>query len=255
MTNRAQAQIDELRQRVDALELQASPLEQQHFYPPARLVVARLQKTIEGAGGFDRTWTAIQQDHTFPGGAGKVQNDSFPFLSVLPIDRDSIPQSYSHDVVLMEFGDKRILLPTPQKIMPIVDDGSGAPFGRKGHFADISIVAGAPFVDTFRDSLPLLNVNPKGAFIASEYPYALGNVYPGFHVWPYLDSGGGSTISGVDPDKGFFMVFTMPPGDIADTIVLSDSATIPSGGGTVTVDLEVDRDGQGNVLDVRLVVS
>lgn len=268
---RLQAQIDSMRGEIDRMREEQVAMEQQHIYPPPRIYVARLQKALAGAGGSDRIYNAVEQDPVAPS-AGKIQRDTgFTVLKMHATDRDPIPQSYATDVAVLQFGLQRVMLPVPNKLIPVIDVGPtvSGPWERDGRFADITD-DGSP--SPFRATLPIMNANKIDQYFGTpkKYPYKTDNVYVGIHVWPFLDSAGDSVITGVDKDDGFFIVWTPPPGELAETLTLapgnevdsaSDSDTV-SDGGTVDVEVsieidwpeyELDRDGQGNLLDARVL--
>lgn len=268
---RVQAEVETLRERVDVLRASGHSMEQSHMVPAARMYISRLQKAYAQSPGmgFDRLWTGIDQIPLIAADPGKIGQDSgFKTPGMGHADRSAIPQSYAQDVLVMVFDNQRIIVPTPNQLIPVIDVGEGGPWDRIAQFADIT-GDGSP--SGFRTALPCMNANKRAQFFPAalgQYPYKLDNVYVAIHVWPFLDATGASTIAGVDPKKGFFIIWTPPPGDVAETLVVDpapstdfDSDTV-SDGDEVTVfvsvefpTLELDRDGQGNVLDVRVAAE
>jgi len=265
---RLQAELERVRGQVEGLIDEGRSFEQQHVYPTPRIYVSRLQAVYSG-GGFDELFTGVDRIGLTTPAPGSIMEDSgFLTPGLTTADKTALPQRrYAQDVAVMVFNDHRIIVPTPNQLIPVIDSGAGGPWERLALFADITD-DGAP--SGIRTALPCMNANKPAQFFplggSGKYPYKTDNVYVAIHVWPFLDSVGASTITGVDPDDGFFIIWTPPPGETAETIeaapsgaVVDDDSETVSDGDTVEVTvsvtpptIEIDRDGQGNVIDLRM---
>lgn len=240
---RVLAELAALRLRVRELEEQRLPMESARVRPPAGVQVVRTNGVVDGAAGSDppRYWKGKRQ---VVDGTGTADS-AFGVTGIVRTLHSPLLQRYSHDVAVVEVDHFQCLLPVPAQLVPVyVSATSGGPFGAKGKYADIDVSGGVPAPAGFAAELPMLNANSHSLFWGTAPPYTLGAVLPGLHVWPLTDAGGASTMTGVDKDLGFFIVFTMPPGPTAHTF----TKAIVVGADTLTVVVKVDA--QGNVTDV-----
>lgn len=238
-----EAEARALRAELAELRAHVAAVESARVIPPVLPLIGRMKAVTTTAGG-DRSYTVAVQKIDPTGTVQKVDDD-FDLLHVRALDKDGMPQSWGHDVLVLDFGHFKAIAPTPNRLVYVEDVGSGAALsGREAKWVDIG--TGGPAAPSFADALPVLFTQPATNYVASTFPTKTGNVYPAIHVRPLP----GESISGVDANDGFFVVQLMAPGDVAATI--TRTLTVDDGD---TIELEVDRDGQGNVLDVRLTKS
>lgn len=242
MTTVAQlaAQVQQLRQEIRQLQGQLVAVENARVIPPYTVQFARIAGIVEEGYPLQRRYTTRVQEVDPLGAVQKV--DAGPEVHhVQQLDKDGRLQSYSQDVIVLAFQHFRVMCPVPSRLVPVRDSGEGEPFGRLGRWVDVT-PDGPADAEGLSEPLPMLNANDITAFVEGIPPYKVDSVYPGIHVWPLPES----PIEGVDPDKGFFIVWTMPPGDLAKTY--SSTVELESG---ESLKHEVKVDGQGNVLDVK----
>jgi hypothetical protein len=238
-----EAEARALRAELAELRAHIASVESARVIPPVLPIIGRIKAETTTSGG-DRSYTVVAQ-RIDPAGAVQKVDDDFDLLHVRALDKDGMPQSRGHDVLVLDFGHFKAIAPCPNRLVYVEDVGSGAALsGREAKWLDID--TGGPSAPAFADALPVLFTMASSKYIASTFPTKTGNVYPAIHVRPLP----GASISGVDDDDGFFVVQLMAPGSLADTI----SKTLLVNDGD-TIELELDRDGQGNLLDARLTKS
>lgn len=230
---RTEAKLAALERKVAELERRLAPVENQRVAAQSAPVLGCI---VDGFGD-PRTYQIAQQ---------KVSDDDPDRVNVhTPInlgtvymmDRDGRPQNYSQDALILELEHFRVLCPQPGRIVPVLDRGGGAAWpDRLGRWADVN-TDGVPTAPDVEDEIPMLPAQNAAQYHESAVPWRFGNIYPGFRCFPLPDH----PITGVDPDKGFWIVFLDSFGDEAKVIT---EAVVLASGETLTAELKLDGAGR-----------
>lgn len=233
--------FDQLQDQIQQIERRIAPMENARVQPFQRMIIGRIsgETTSSGASG-TRLYKITEQEVS--SGAGTISGDK-PFIydPVRGHDRDGRPQPHAQDCVIMEFDHFRTILPQPNRLICVRDEGGGTDIGdRMGKEVDIGSTGGSS-APPFQGLIPMVPGVDASLYHGGEFPWASGAIYPAM-LCETLSSGG--LIDGQ-----FYIVFPPnPPGDTTHTF--SASTVVTATGSTIKV--EIDTDPAGRVKDVRL---
>lgn len=233
-------ELAQLSEQLQAIDRRLAPIENARIQPMQKMIIGRISGDSTSSG--TRTLTVAEQK--VASGAGTISADTgFSYDLVRNHDRDGRPQPYAQDCVIIEMGHFRTILPQPNRLIMVRDEGGGTGIGeRMGKEVDIGSEGGSS-APAFQGSLPLVPAVDPDLYHDSEFPWASGAIYPAM-LLETLASGGAI-------DGQFYAVFPPhPPGDTTHTF--SDSGVVYSGS---TVTVELDTDPAGRVKDLRISVT
>lgn len=254
-------QVIKLRDELALAQASLNPIQNSRTRPPAPLQVGRLNRTDVITSAAHQHGGLIQRIAVTPATTVINEDSGFAFEHVNSLTRDGeIQPELSFDFAIMKIGHFRFIVPQPHRLIPVVcDEITGGAFGHgTGSFGTLSGstlgATPAPGITPGADVLSMYSVNPLLAFHASTLPLKAGHAYVGHRAWPQIDFTVDPAVSllvDVDTEKGFFVIYPMPPGDKAETFA---PATISvAAAEAFTLGIEGDVDGQGNLLALRLI--